>query len=112
MKTLYSRSVKYHTEFRGDKMGKRFYLLFLLTSILFMMGCTSDSAESDESSSEDVDEAKTGDIVVAFDQDLSTIDPHGSNDVAAIQVRRQMYQTLVARDVEMEIIPGLATEWE
>lgn len=76
------------------------------------MGCTSDSTVSDETSSEGADDTKTGDIVVAFDQDISTIDPHGSNDVAAIQVRRQMYQTLIARNVDMELIPGLATEWE
>lgn len=77
-----------------------------------MMGCTSDSAESEESATEDADETNTGDVVIAFDQDISTIDPHGSNDVAAIQVRRQMFQTLIARDVEMEFMPGLATEWE
>lgn len=76
------------------------------------MACTSDSEESDESTAEGADETKTGDIVVGFDQDISTIDPHGANDVAGIQVRRQMYQTLIARDIDMEFKPGLATEWE
>lgn len=93
-------------------MNKRFIFLLLFGSLLFVMGCTSDNAESDETATEDADETKTGDVVVAFDQDISTIDPHGSNDVAAIQVRRQMFQTLIARDVEMEFVPGLSTEWE
>lgn len=93
-------------------MKKRFSIMLLLASILFVMGCTSDGAQSDESASEGPDEDKIGDVMIGFDQDISTIDPHGSNDVAAIQVRRQMYQTLIAREVDMGFKSGLATEWE
>ena len=93
-------------------MQSKFGLVLLLSSIIFVLGCTSDSEVSDEGVESSTEDTETGDIVVGFDQDISTIDPHGSNDVAAIQVRRQMFQTLIARDVEMEFVPGLATEWE
>ena len=93
-------------------MFKRANLLFLMASIIFVMGCTNDSGESDEAASAESEDQKTGDIVIGFDQDISTIDPHGPNDVSGIQVRRQMYQTLIAREVDMEYKPGLAVEWE
>src|SRR5690625_3646840 len=96
----------------GEKMMKRFSILFLLMSLIFVAGCTSDTAESEEGSSEGTGQEKSGDVVIGLDQDLSTIDPHGPNDVSAIQIRRQLYQTLIARDVDMEFTPGLATEWE
>lgn len=93
-------------------MIKRLNFLLLLTLLIFVVGCTNDTAESEEGASEDDTQENTGDIVIGFAQDLSTIDPHGTNDVPAIQIRRQLYQTLIARDVDMEFAPGLATEWE
>ena len=84
--------------------------LSLLLVIIFLAACTSDS-EVDVEGESDSGEEKTGDVVVGFDQDLSTVDPHGTNDVIGIQVRRHIFQTLVARNPDMSHKPGLSSEW-
>jgi ABC-type dipeptide transport system, periplasmic component len=92
-------------------MFKKLLLLFTLLVLSVAAACSNDEiAEID--GDEAAEEAKTGDIVVGFDQDLSTIDPHGTNDVNAIQIRRHLYQTLVTRELDMSRKPGLAAEWE
>lgn len=92
-------------------MFKKLFLLFALVFLSLAAACSNDEA-AEIDGDEAAEEAKTGDIVVGFDQDLSTIDPHGTNDVNAIQIRRYLYQTLVARELDMSRKPGLAAEWE
>lgn len=92
-------------------MFKKLFLLFALVFLSVAAACSNDEA-AEIDGDEAAEEAKTGDIVVGFDQDLSTIDPHGTNDVNAIQIRRYLYQTLVARELDMSRKPGLAAEWE
>lgn len=92
-------------------MFKKLFLLFALVFLSLAAACSNDEA-AEIDGDEAAEEAKTGDIVVGFDQDLSTIDPHGTNDVNAIQIRRHLYQTLVARELDMSRKPGLAAEWE
>lgn len=92
-------------------MFKKLFLLFALVFLSVAAACSNDEA-AEIDGDEAAEEAKTGDIVVGFDQDLSTIDPHGTNDVNAIQIRRHLYQTLVARELDMSRKPGLAAEWE
>lgn len=41
-----------------------------------------------------------------------TMDPHATNDFVTTAVFRQVYDSLTAVALEMEIVPGLATEWE
>src|SRR5699024_7557704 len=92
-------------------MFKKLLLLFTLLVLSVAAACSNyETVEID--AAEATEEAKTGDIVVGFDQDLSTIDPHGTNDVNAIQIRRHLYQTLVTRELDMSRKPGLAAEWE
>lgn len=92
-------------------MFKRFFFTITMLLLLIIAACSSDDTV-DVSSETNAEDEKTGDVVVGFDQDLSTIDPHGTNDVNAIQIRRHLYQTLVAREIDMSHKPGLATEWE
>ena len=92
-------------------MLRKLFLLFALAFISVTAACSNDESEG-VSGDESSDDSKTGDVVVGFDQDLSTIDPHGTNDVNAIQIRRHLYQTLVAREIDMSHKPGLASEWE
>src|SRR5699024_2425057 len=92
-------------------MFKKLFLLFALVFLSLAAACSNDEA-AEIDGDEAAEEAKTGDIVVGFDQDLSTIDPHGTNDVNAIQIRRHLYQTLVARELDMSRKPGLSAEWE
>ncbi|MFD2829625.1 ABC transporter substrate-binding protein [Corticicoccus populi] len=89
-------------------MRKGLLFLFLMM-LLVMAGCTDDSQVNTEG--EGTDGEKTGDIVIGFNQDISTIDPHGTNDVNAIQVRRFLFERLVDRELDMSYKPGLATEW-
>lgn len=45
-------------------------------------------------------------------EDMVTVDPHGSNDSASAQIRRNIYESLIFQDENLELTPGLATEWE
>lgn len=92
-------------------MLRKLFLLFAIALLSVTAACSNDEA-ADISEDENEENANTGDVIVGFDQDLSTIDPHGTNDVNAIQIRRHLYQTLVAREIDMSHKPGLASEWE
>jgi peptide/nickel transport system substrate-binding protein len=41
-----------------------------------------------------------------------TFDPHGTNDFATVAVLREVYDSLVSLDDDMQSVPGLATSWE
>ncbi|QTD40937.1 glutathione ABC transporter substrate-binding protein [Sporosarcina sp. Te-1] len=53
-----------------------------------------------------------GDLVLAVLSDASSLDPAGSNDVPSSVVQANIYETLVNRDDDNNIIEGLATSWE
>src|SRR6185437_1025045 len=53
-----------------------------------------------------------GDLVLAVLSDASSLDPAGSNDVSSSVVQANIFETLVKRDEDNNIIPGLAEEWE
>ncbi|HJE19175.1 glutathione ABC transporter substrate-binding protein [Aliicoccus persicus] len=53
-----------------------------------------------------------GDLVMAMMSDVVTLDPHDSNDASSGQVRINIYERLIHTDVDMNLEPGLATEWE
>lgn len=105
-------------------MNRRFFMLiFVFIFTLVLAACTDDSNVDeavDESSSgeETSDNAEgegqgtSGDLTVAMMDDAVTLDPHGSNDSASAQVRRNIYETLVHQEVDMALAPGLAEEWE
>ncbi|WP_026865948.1 ABC transporter substrate-binding protein [Jeotgalicoccus marinus] len=84
---------------------------FLVILVVILLGACTNDSEVDVEGEESSTSEKTGDVVVGFDQDLSTIDPHGTNDVIGIQVRRHLFQTLVARNPDMSHKAGLASEW-
>ncbi len=54
----------------------------------------------------------TGDLTIGLSSDVSSLDPHRSNDVYSSQVRTMIYERLVGHDLEMNLQPMLATEWE
>ena len=53
-----------------------------------------------------------GDLIIAVLSDASSLDPAGSNDVPSSIVQANIFETLVNRDDDNNIIPGLAEEWE
>lgn len=58
------------------------------------------------------EEDNRGDLVMAMMSDVVTLDPHGSNDASSGQVRINIYERLIHTDLNMDLEPGLATEWE
>src|SRR3954468_17147616 len=44
--------------------------------------------------------------------DPQTIDPHSQNELLTNGINGQMYETLVNRGQQLEIVPVLATEWK
>ena len=51
-------------------------------------------------------------LVVGQSADAVTLDPHGTNDSRSALVIKQMYETLVIQDEELNLKPGLASSWE
>ncbi|WMM25953.1 glutathione ABC transporter substrate-binding protein [Tissierella sp. MB52-C2] len=51
-------------------------------------------------------------LVVAQGADAKSLDPHATNDQPSSRVAKQIYNTLVASNVDMEIVPALAESWE
>ncbi len=51
-------------------------------------------------------------ITVAQGADAVTLDPHGENDQPSSRVRTNIYDTLVFQNEDLELEPGLATDWE
>lgn len=41
-----------------------------------------------------------------------TFDPHSTNDFVTTSIVRQVYESLVELDADMNVVPGLATKWE
>ncbi|KKK35358.1 ABC transporter substrate-binding protein [Salinicoccus sediminis] len=104
-------------------MNRKFFVFFfVLVLTLVLAACTDDSdvdGSGDESAGgeEGTDEnaaggVGSGDLNIAMMDDVVTLDPHGSNDSASAQVRRNIYETLVFQETDMELAPGLAEEWE
>ncbi|MBM7539926.1 ABC transporter substrate-binding protein [Amphibacillus cookii] len=91
-------------------------LLLLVASALFVVACgTDDDAQEpgEDPAGEETDEpaAEGGDLVIAQLSDAVSLDPHGSNDTPSSNVAYNIYEALVVQDENMELQPGLATEW-
>lgn len=96
-------------------MDKKFWLVSLMLVFMFVLAaCTDDGnvdeqAEGDNASEEG---GQGGDLSIGMTNEPVTMDPHTSNDIPSAQLRTQIFDTLVAQDLDMEIGEGLATEWE
>lgn len=51
-------------------------------------------------------------LVVAQGADAKSLDPHATNDQPSSRVMKQIYDTLVKANTDMELVPGLAETWE
>lgn len=84
-----------------------------MTLVLGACAGGSDSPDKEKGQDSGTDDAKEGgDLVLAVLSDASSLDPAGSNDVPSSVVQANIYETLVNRDEENNIIEGLATEWD
>jgi peptide/nickel transport system substrate-binding protein len=50
-------------------------------------------------------------LIVGMGADAVSLDPHRSNDQSSSRVRGHIYETLVAQDNDLNLVPGLATSW-
>lgn len=98
------------------------FLLFTLMLALVLAACAGGS-DSENTTEEETggtegtegtasEGAEGGDLILAVLSDASSLDPAGSNDVPSSVVQANIYETLVNRDENNEIIPGLAESWE
>lgn len=103
-------------------------LLFLLLTLMLalVLAACAGGSDSENTSEEPTEEtegtegsegtasegAEGGDLILAVLSDASSLDPAGSNDVPSSVVQANIYETLVNRDENNEIVPGLAESWE
>nr|WP_253286679.1 glutathione ABC transporter substrate-binding protein [Virgibacillus sp. MSJ-26] len=79
---------------------------------------TAGTPDSDDGEEETVDneaeaaEEEGGDLVIASSADAVSLDPAGSNDVPSSNVAENIYESLVKQNMDMELEPSLATEWD
>lgn len=82
-----------------NRINKLLVVLLLAALVLTACGTT--------------DEGSTDTILrVANSAEAASLDPQGSNDTASARVHYQIYDTLVVQTEDLELVPGLATEWE
>ncbi|XKH51804.1 glutathione ABC transporter substrate-binding protein [Chryseomicrobium palamuruense] len=108
-------------------INKKSLLFLLLTLMLALVLAACAGGSDNENTTEDPAEetegtegtegtenagAEGGDLILAVLSDASSLDPAGSNDVPSSVVQANIYETLVNRDENNEIVPGLAESWE
>lgn len=89
----------------------RFLWYLVLASLLLVVSACSDDSEAVPEGEESTG-GEGGDLVMSFPTDIISMDPHGSEDTPSEQVRNTIYEGLVKHDENMEIVEGLATDWE
>lgn len=111
--------------FKSKKSTILLSLLLVLTLLLAACGGGGDNANTGTDKPEEVEtgeetggeEEPAGEadanatLTVADGSEPKSMDPHGTNDQPSSRVNVQMYDRLVEANEDMEIIPGLATEW-
>ena len=82
-------------------------LLAGILSLSLLCSLTACGGNSDAS-----DPTKKDTLTVVTIDDIGSFDPHEGTGFEHHQVTRQIYETLVVRDENMELQPWLATDWE
>ncbi len=82
-------------------------LATLLVVVLAITGCGNKAADGGDSAEGTVKDT----LIVAQGADAKSLDPHATNDQPSSRVMKQIYNTLVTTNVDLEIQPALATEW-
>ena len=85
------------------KLGS--FLLILALTAGTLAGCGGSGGDSSDAAEKDT-------LTVVINSDPGTLDPHDNVNFAPHQVKRQIYETLVVRNDEGELVPWLAESWE
>ena len=81
-------------------------LTFLMVAVLFA-GC-----DEQGSAAPAADTAAKTELVIAIAKDINSLDPHSPGNTLTSAIQSNMYEWLVSRDAEGNIIPCLADTWE
>lgn len=81
-------------------MKKQFKLLITLLITVLLVACSSGSGGSVKDT-----------LIVASNAEAVTFDIQATNDTATTRVARQIYEPLIQQNEDLELVPGLATEW-
>lgn len=90
------------------------FMVILLSILLFVMGCSSETNTStkDAKSGSDVATATGGTIKVAYPTQPQTLDPHATTAEATRDAAKLIYEALVTLDSNYEVMPQLADSYE
>lgn len=97
------------------RFSRKSFLFVAITLLmgLFLAACAGDPEDDSNSGSDNAgDGEKGGDLVIASYKDAVSLDPNGSNDIPSYDVQKNIYETLVKQDENVELQPGLAESWE
>lgn len=88
--------------------------LLLLTAALFLIvtACSDSDNNGNGDGGGSADDGESTTLVVANGADPVTFDIQNTNDQATTRVSKQIYETLIKQTDDLELVPGLATEWE
>ncbi|MCK5779572.1 MAG: glutathione ABC transporter substrate-binding protein [Psychrilyobacter sp.] len=81
-------------------------VLLLISSLIVMLTFTACGG------SEEKEAAVKDTLIIAQGADAKSLDPHASNDQPSSRVSAQIYNGLVATDMDMNIVPALAESWD
>lgn len=101
-------------------MRKKSWLLLLVLALSFVLVACAGGSENEGSgknegnkeggeAAKDVEEA---DFVIATLSDAARLDPHLTTDVPSYNILINVFDTLVTKDQDEEVIPNLATSWD
>ncbi|GEN88868.1 glutathione ABC transporter substrate-binding protein [Oceanobacillus sp. FSL W8-0428] len=97
------------------RIQKKIYVLvFIALLSLVLAACASEpDSNTNESGSNDSEGGTPGgDLTITTPADAVSLDPAASNDTPSSDVQRNIFETLVTQDENMEVQPLLAEEWE
>ncbi|AOV08468.1 glutathione ABC transporter substrate-binding protein [Sporosarcina ureilytica] len=93
-------------------------LLLIMTLVLsmFLAACAGGSSDSEEDKNSNESDTTTNengsDLVIATLSDAAKLDPHLTTDVPSYNVLINMFDGLVKKDKDDQIVENLATNWE
>ncbi|MGP4105947.1 glutathione ABC transporter substrate-binding protein [Virgibacillus sp. L01] len=101
-------------------IGKRrskanyFSMVILVLLILFVQACSTGAQDSSEDETEEGTAGSNGGTLkIARSSDATSLDPHFVTNISTANILYQkVYETLVVPDMDMNIKPNLAKEWE
>ncbi|WP_404454771.1 glutathione ABC transporter substrate-binding protein [Virgibacillus necropolis] len=89
-------------------------LVVLLLTVMFLQACsTTGGAEESDDGSQSEANAEGGTLKVLIKADATNLDPHFITNIdSANIIYQKVYETLVAFNDDMEIVPNLAKDWK